>query len=189
VKPFLGDQLNRDKEDDCEIDWSPDHEEPRLNCWLEVECQTPDGDETINYMYVDGAYLRDHLFDDFVEGGHFYRYGWVPEGQIWIEDILSIIDQMCTGVHEIHERFKMKYMGWDYERGHESARKIERALRTLTLDKDTIIPHATDIAKIFAMEGSGKNCLKLAEDLFHQGENLADEAEEQSNNPVGKEGD
>ena len=179
------DQVTSDRLEET-IEWSPEGDEPRLNAWVEVECQTPEGKEVVSYMYVNGAYLRDHVFADYVEGGHFYRYGWIPEDQIWIEDILSILDQLCTGVHEIHERFRMKYLGWSYERAHMSALKVERELRRMTLEMGTIIPGAEDIAKIFSLEGSGESCLKLAEELMEKNADKVKAADRQSNEPVGE---
>lgn len=184
-EPRLDDQLGRDKDHDCVIEWSPDHEEPRLNAWLDVKCDTPDGEEKVSYMYVDGAYVRDHVFVDFVEGGHFYRYGWIPEDQIWIEDILSVLDQVCTGVHEIHERFRMKYKGMNYEDAHDSACKIERIVRNLSLEQDTILPTAEGIARIFGVEGSGKSCESLARELMTKNNAKAEAANKQSNNAEG----
>lgn len=186
MKPFLGDQLSSDNEERYKVDFSPDHEEPHINAWMEVECQTPDGTETLSYMFIDGAYIRDHVFVDYVEGGHFYRYGWCPESQIWLEDEMALVDRFCTGIHETHERFRMKYLGWDYEKAHDSACVIERTVRRLVLEKGSIIPSSEGIGKIFALEGSGKSCEKLATELVQENEGKVNEANKQANNPVGK---
>ena len=187
MRPYLGDQLDRDEEtQSVKIEWSPDGEEPRLHCWLDVTCETPGGEETVSFMFCDGAYVRDHLFVDYVEGGHFYRYGWMPENHIWIEDIMSLMDRVCTGVHEIHERFRMKYLGWSYDRAHVSACKIERIVRRLVLERDYILPTVEDIAQMFTLEGSGKGCESFARKAMTKNEDKLKEANRQSNNSVGR---
>ena len=181
MKPFLGDQLGRDSEYTDKIDYSPEGLEPRINCWLDVKGL----DGTVSYMFVDGAYVRDHVFVDYVEGGHFYRYGWIPEEQIWLEDEMSLIDRMCTGVHETHERYRMKHLGQDYEKAHASACVIERKLRQLLLQKGTIIPTAENVQTIFALEIKGQDCYALAESIFYKEGDKADAASYQGNNSVG----
>jgi len=39
----------------------------------------------ITVWLVDGKLIRDTLDVDFVAGGHYFRYQWIPEGEIWIE--------------------------------------------------------------------------------------------------------
>jgi hypothetical protein len=181
-KPYFGDQLCRDEEFEGKVDFAPEDDEPRINCWLDVECD----EETVHYMFVEGAYVRDHVFVDYVEGGHFYRYGWIPEDQIWLEDVMSVVDQVCTGVHETHERYRMKHLGWNYERAHASACVIERKMRKALLEKDVIVPHSEDIAKIFAIEGNGKSCEKFFMDVLQEHMDLENAADKQANNSVGK---
>ena len=184
-RAYLGDQLGRDEGSDDEVDFAPEGDEPKLNCWIDAECKTPEGDEAIHYMLVDGAYVRDHLFIDFCEGGHFYRYGWCPEDQIWIEDIMGVIDQICTGVHEIHERFRMKYKGWDYDRAHDSACVIERKLRRMLLEAEVVVPHTSDLAEIFSLEGSGEDCARAFQRAVSANVAYVEAANEQANNAVG----
>jgi len=168
-KPYLGDSLPPDEGKDINaVDWAAENAEPQINCWMDIDTG-PDGTERISYMFINGAFVRDHIFIDFVEGGHFYRYDWIPENHIWIEDILSIMDQVCTGIHEIHERYRMKYMGWRYEKAHQSACEIERIVRDIALQMDTILPTAEGISRLFTLEGSGKNCEELAQELMREG--------------------
>lgn len=185
-KPYLGDQLGRDIGFDDEVNFAPEGEEPLLNCWMEVECKTPDGDETLYVMYVEGDYVRDHLFVDFCEGGHYYRYGWCPERHVWIEDDMSIIDQICTSFHEIHERFRMKYRGMDYETAHDSACVIERKIRQALLVEKITAPFVVDLADALALEGSGKDSYKFFMGIIKEHSDLVDEANEQANNAEGE---
>jgi hypothetical protein len=149
------------------MDWAAEGSEPQINSWMEIETG-PEGTEHICYMFINGAYIRGKLFVDFVEGGHFYRYDWIAEDQIWIEDILAIMDQVCTGIHEIHERYRMKYLGWNYIKAHESACIIERTVRDIAMEKGTILPTAVEIGRLFALEGAGQDCEALARELMYK---------------------
>lgn len=178
--PYLGDQLMRNAGHDCDIEWSPDHEEPRLNCWMDIRTG-PDGTEELHYMLGDADYIQDHIYDDWVNGGHFYRYAWTAENQIIIQDGLTLLNHIATAVHETHERYRMKYLGWRYERAHASARVIERAIRNLALEKGTVIPNTADIEHMLVMEGQGMDCLDLAKDLFEKEGEKATAATKQAN--------
>ena len=181
-KPYFGDQLCRDEEFEGEVDFAPEDDEPRINCWLDAECD----EETVHYMFVEGAYVRDHVFVDYVEGGHFYRYGWIPEDQIWLEDVMSVVDQVCTGVHETHERYRMKHLGWNYERAHASACVIERKMRVMLLQQDAIIPPTEHLVEVFSLEANGKSCEKLFGQLLSGYMDFERAADKQANNSVGK---
>jgi hypothetical protein len=185
-KAYFADQLSRDQDQSDEVNYAPADTEPKLNCWIDVEGETPDGPEMISYMFVDGAYVRDHVFVDYVEGGHFYRYGWIPEAQVWLEDEMSLVDRLCTGVHETHERFRMKYLGWSYERAHMSACVIERKLRALTLVEGIVIPTSDSVKEIFALEASGEDCERLARELMEKEVSKVEAANNQSNFSVGR---
>jgi len=141
----------------------------------------PDGTEELHYMLGDADYIQDHIYDDWVNGGHFYRYAWTVENQIIIQDGLTRLNQIATAVHETHERYRMKYLGWRYEKAHESARVIERAIRNLALEKGTVIPNTKDIEDMLVLEGQGIDCFDLATELFKQEGDRASEANKQAN--------
>jgi hypothetical protein len=185
MKPYLGDQLGRDEGWDEKVDFAPEGEEPLINCWIEVKFRTLKGPEELHYMYVSGAYVRDHLFVDFCEGGHYYRYGWIPEDQIWIEDEMSVIDQVCTAFHETHERYRMKYLGEDYETAHDSACVIERKVRQALLAENITSPHAEDLGDALEMEGSGEDSFKFFMKLLKEHEGLVEDANYQANHAEG----
>ena len=73
------------------LNWSPDGEEPHHNGWLKVD--------DVYYILVDGAYVRDHIYIDYVEGGHYYRYSFIPKDEVWLEDEMSRLDTISTAVH------------------------------------------------------------------------------------------
>ena len=182
ARAWLKDQLARDKEYSGTVIYSPEDDEPKINAWLEVQGVN----DKLIYMFVDGAFIRRKVSNGYVEGGHFYRYGWIPEDQIWLEDIMSVVDQFCTGIHETHERYRMKWLGWNYEKAHASASAIEQEVRLLLARKGTIIPMVEDIAKIFEMEAQGEDSLPAIEKFLKAEAKKAKEAEYQSNHSVGK---
>ena len=165
--PYTKDILPADKGKDPHPDMSPEGEEPRLNEWIHLQ-SGPDGTEQIEMKFVNGVFVRDQVFIDYVEGGHHYRYDWIPENEIWIEDILARVDQVCTGCHEVHERYLMKHQGWNYNRAHEDACKRERELRDLAIEKGTHLPDSDALTKIFEAEARGESCLPIAEKAFRE---------------------
>jgi hypothetical protein len=184
-RAYLGDQLGRDEVYEGEIDFAPADTEPHINCWGSADFDTPDGIETVSYMFVEGAFVRDHLFLDFCEGGHFYRYGWIPESQLWIEDEMSIVDRVSTAVHETHERYRMKFKHMDYETAHDSACEIERKVRLALLEPKIVLPHNEDIMKVLALEGSGKSCERKFCELLEAHVDEVALANKQANHAVG----
>ena len=182
AKPWLKDQLERDREYSGEVVYSPDDAEPLLNAWLEVQGVS----DTLAYMLVDGAFIRRKVSNGYVEGGHFYRYGWIPEDQIWLEDIMSVIDQFCTGIHETHERYYMKWVGWPYEKAHSSAAAREQEVRIMLAAEGTIVPMVADIAKVFEMEAQGEDSRALVKKLLKKESQRVKDADYQSNHSEGK---
>jgi len=81
---------------------------------------------------VDGLYVRNHLDIDFVMGGNGARYSYVPEGEIWIEEVYETkrIDMSACALHEFYECWLMKNKNMSYDDAHDSASKIEKLFRT-----------------------------------------------------------
>lgn len=78
---------------------------------------------------VDGVKIRKELFIDFVLGGNDQRYKFIPNGEIWIDNSVSVEELEFTIVHEITERQLMVEKGWDYDRAHDAAAQEELKLR------------------------------------------------------------
>lgn len=73
---------------------------------------------------VDGRVVRDLFFIDFTEGGHDKVYPFIPAGEIWLDDDLTLREIKFVLLHEIHERNLMS-LGEDYHTAHESSSEIE----------------------------------------------------------------
>lgn len=92
-----------------------------------------DGPEGIKIFCVDGPSLRnthkDFEKDDFIGGGHHYVYRYIPENEIWIENIADAEEQRKILAHELVERMLMRHLHLKYEVAHRAASEVEMALR------------------------------------------------------------
>lgn len=77
---------------------------------------------------VDGEKIRDSVDVDFVEGGNSYAYGFVPDGEIWIDQEVPAKERPLIIAHEAKERSLMK-AGASYEEAHKQASRFEWKLR------------------------------------------------------------
>jgi hypothetical protein len=77
---------------------------------------------------VDGRAVRDHFDPNFTQGGHHWRYRFVPRRQIWIDDAIAARELEYTLVHEAHELHLMR-RGMSYDDAHERALTVEKDLR------------------------------------------------------------
>jgi hypothetical protein len=73
---------------------------------------------------VDGRMVRDLFFIDFTEGGHDKVYPFIPAGEIWLDDDLTLREIKLVLLHEVHERNLMS-LGEEYHTAHESSSEIE----------------------------------------------------------------
>lgn len=88
-------------------------------------------DGNVAVWLVDGKYVRDNLEEEFIGGGHYYRYLFIPENEIWIEDNTNVDELLEYLVHEVYERHLMKDAGLDYNAAHERASAVEQQVRDL----------------------------------------------------------
>lgn len=77
---------------------------------------------------VDGAFIRQHIYPDFVYGGNDQRYLFIPKGEIWIDSEVSVKEMEFTIAHEIKER-KLMAKGLSYDEAHKKALQLELRLR------------------------------------------------------------
>lgn len=75
-------------------------------------------------VIVPGKIVRDWYWPDFVHGGHWVIYPFIPEGMIWIDDILVSEDRQATVVHELHE-LALMLDGMSYGEAHPKASAAE----------------------------------------------------------------
>lgn len=82
----------------------------------------------LDIWIVDGAKVRKELYIDFVLGGNDQRYKFIPDGEIWIDNSISVEELEFTIIHEIFERELMK-QGMTYAKAHELAAQEELKAR------------------------------------------------------------
>lgn len=81
----------------------------------------------VDFHYVKGALVRDLIDDDFVMGGHAFRYLYIPLNEIWIDDSGQKGDWPVIW-HEYIERQLMSE-GMNYSDAHDMASRLEITLR------------------------------------------------------------
>lgn len=80
--------------------------------------------DAVKIWLVNGTLVRDFFLIEYASGGHDHVYPFIPEGEIWIEDILSEQERTFIILHELHERFLMDG-GKKYPEAHHGATIVE----------------------------------------------------------------
>lgn len=92
---------------------------------------------------VSGERVRNDIDIDFTQGGNEAAYpGYVPPGEIWIDDAMHVLDRIATIFHEIVERNLVLFGGMDYDDAHDIACKREIEFRKVLARKK---PTTTDL--------------------------------------------
>lgn len=85
----------------------------------------PHGKEIV---LVDGAYVRNTMDSDFVQGGNGYRYRFIPRRELWLDSSMPEDEQDHVAFHECHESEDMK-AGMSYDLAHDRAKRREDKMR------------------------------------------------------------
>lgn len=78
---------------------------------------------------VDGAKVVRELYPYFVMGGNDQRYRFNPDGDVWIDNRIGVIELEYTIGHELIERKLMRTKGMTYDNAHNRGLALERRLR------------------------------------------------------------
>jgi len=113
---------------------------------------------------VDGKYVREKWDDDFIGGGHAYRYSFIPRGEIWIDDGTRKEEILIFLIHELHERQLMQG-GMDYESAHQQARAVEVAVRADPVSCRQVLHEEIEMQKDVRYLTSAILALKHADSL------------------------
>jgi hypothetical protein len=99
--------------------------------WKNIEI----GKETIPVYTVNGNYIRNEIYIEFLCGGHNLAtsHKFVPKKEIWLEKTLKGIDKEAILVHEAHEYNLMKNKGYSYIHAHKLANQKEARFRKSNL--------------------------------------------------------
>ncbi|PIQ68506.1 MAG: hypothetical protein COV91_03780 [Candidatus Taylorbacteria bacterium CG11_big_fil_rev_8_21_14_0_20_46_11] len=83
----------------------------------------------LHIWIVDGAKIRREIYIYFVLGGNDQRYKFIPMGEIWVDNAVSVEEMEFTILHEIYERELMLHQGLTYAKAHEQAAREEQKAR------------------------------------------------------------
>lgn len=83
----------------------------------------------LDVWIVDGVKVRRELYTDFIYGGNDQRYKFIPLGEIWIDNAISVEELEFTIIHEIFERDLMLNQGMSYSKAHGLAAQEELKAR------------------------------------------------------------
>lgn len=78
---------------------------------------------------VDGTFIRNNYDSDFVQGGNGQRYKFCPKRELWVDDSIPEIEIPFVALHECYETYLMEKHGYDYERAHNCAKRLENRMR------------------------------------------------------------
>jgi hypothetical protein len=95
--------------------------------------------EELSVWTVNGRLVRDIFDADFMDGGHGLAYKWIPNSEIWIEDVVKEEEKPYIILHEVVERFLMKHKKLSYDKSHELASNMEFHARKNGLSKQGIL--------------------------------------------------
>jgi hypothetical protein len=107
---------------------------------------------------VDGSQIRREVFDEFLQGGNDQRYRFVPENEIWIDEATSAEEMEYALEHELFERQLMKKKAFSYDRAHNEALVVERALR-LRNEKASLL-HELSLPPLPPADASGTQLIR-----------------------------
>jgi hypothetical protein len=78
---------------------------------------------------VDGDFVREKIYKEWLYGGNEQRYIFNPKGEIWIDNDISSEEFDLTVAHELNERHLMAKFGWTYQAAHDSSLSLELTIR------------------------------------------------------------
>ena len=93
---------------------------------------------------VDGSYIRGHVDEEFTNFGQHYRYPYVPENELWIDQENDADERRFFIDHLLMEHRLMK-AGMPYARALEKADREERKERRRAGDMQRLTRHGTKL--------------------------------------------
>ena len=131
---------------------------PRL---YEAEYVTiPDPELPVHVWRVDGCLVRDWYMTQYVEGGHFVVFPWVPRGEIWVERSLDERELPFIVTHEYLEMRLMRDAGLEYDKAHPICSQVEYQLRKGEKPTDLLAANGRKLRK--------SDLPRLAEPAFYE---------------------
>lgn len=95
--------------------------------------------ENVTVYIVDGRLVRDIFPSDFCDGGNGSAYPWIPNDEIWIENVVSEEEAPYIILHEMVEMSLMKYKKYSYHQSHKIASAVEFHAKEKGISKHGIL--------------------------------------------------
>lgn len=89
--------------------------------------------DKVKIWLVDGKMVRDFFLVDYAAGGHDKVYGFIPKGEIWIDEVLRKDEIKFIVLHELSER-RLMLEGDKYSEAHKRATLVEDYYRDHELE-------------------------------------------------------
>ncbi len=106
-----------------------------------------------NVWVVDGAVVRRDLYPAFLYGGNPQRYPFIPQKEIWIDNVIAAEEFEYTLAHELLERSLMARQGMSYDNAHNHALELERSMRRA--DDSSARLHEKELPKVSPTDCDG----------------------------------
>ena len=84
--------------------------------------------EEIKIHLIDGTLLRQNLDPSFCFGGHWKVYDYIPQGEVWIDNVPKKEEQKYIIIHELYE-LDLMTQGKKYNNAHDFANAAEKEAR------------------------------------------------------------
>ena len=111
---------------------------------------------------IDGPLVRQKVYHEFVYGGNEQRYPFVPKGEIWIDNSISVEEYSYTLAHELNERLLMAKFGYTYTAAHDSSLQLE--FKTRKMNSKISKSHEVSLAKVSPTDCDGVKQLSTIAD-------------------------
>ncbi len=86
-------------------------------------------EDGLSIVYVDGSVVRKYIDPEFIFGGHSFVYSYVPEKEIWVDNLMNPLELPYIILHEKIERKLMEKEGKNYDIAHYFATAYDREAR------------------------------------------------------------
>ncbi|MEK9183631.1 MAG: hypothetical protein AAB890_00970 [Patescibacteria group bacterium] len=86
-------------------------------------------EDGLNLVYVDGSIIRKYIDPEFIFGGHSFVYSYVPEKEIWVDNLMNPLELPYIVLHEKIERKLMEKEGKNYDVAHDFATVYDKEAR------------------------------------------------------------
>lgn len=93
----------------------------------------------VKCYFVEGDVVRDKFNTDFMGGGHWLVYDFIPKDEIWVERMRSHHDEVAFEWHELFEVFDMLKNNKEYEEAHLDATRFEQKKREEREEKERMV--------------------------------------------------